>query len=69
MTITEDIKPSWLNVIRRLQSVCARNHGAMIIAINIVVDENGNPVCWTEPNTRLIEPSRKTNEILELLTQ
>jgi len=55
MTLPLDVKSAWLNVIRRLQSVCSRNKGLMIIRIDVLVKEDGEPVLWTEPKTTLLE--------------
>jgi hypothetical protein len=56
MPLTDDIKPCWLNPIRRLQSMAGQQKGYAILEIKIVVDEHGNPVFWTEPTMTKIEP-------------
>jgi len=64
-----DIKPAWLNPIRRLQSVAKRNSGMAIISMKFVIDENGDPVQWTDPRVTLLEPKRDRETILRLLTE
>jgi hypothetical protein len=63
----QDIKLPWLNVARRLQSV-HRTGGLALITITILVDQNGLPKLWLEPECRKIEPKRSAEEIIELLT-
>jgi hypothetical protein len=63
-----DIKPEWLNPIRRLQSVARKSNGMAIVSMKFVVDENGLPVQWTDPKITLLEPKSDRNTILELLT-
>ena len=66
MPLSEDLKPEWMNVMRRLQSV-AKSKGLAILSIQILVDSEGVPVAWTNPERKLIEPKRLTDEILKLL--
>jgi len=54
--MTQDIKSCWLNIIRRLQSVASQQRGYAVIAIQVVVNERGEPVFWTEPTMTKIEP-------------
>ena len=54
--ITDDIKPEWFNVIRRLQSVARRGNHYGILSIKILVDRDGLPIQWTEPQRTGIEP-------------
>jgi hypothetical protein len=57
-------------VIRRLQSVARRNNqGLAVLDVRVLVDENGTPVIWTEPNVTLLEPKRMSEHVLELLTE
>jgi len=65
--LPEDIKPQWLSVIRRLQSV-AKSEGLSIIQITILVDKEGNPIGWLSPLTRTIEPKGNAAQLLELFT-
>jgi len=53
--MTEDIKTGWLNLARRLQSVC-KTEGYAIVRITAIVDCNGNPVQWVEPTVSRFEP-------------
>lgn len=69
ITPTQDIKSPWLNVIRRLQSIArCDNQGMAIIELKILVDQEGNPRFWTEPEITRIEPKKAAEEILLLLT-
>jgi len=65
--ITDDIKPQWLNVIRRLQSVARRGNHYGILSIKILVDRSGLPIQWTEPQRTGIEPM--SSDGLERLIQ
>ena len=52
-----DIKPAWLNVIRRMQSVARQSYGSQAIITNRgLVDPDGNPLNWTAPQVVAIEP-------------
>jgi hypothetical protein len=62
--ITDDIQPEWLNVIRRLQSVACRQRGYAIVSLQVMVDEHGQPVFWTEPTLTKLEPQRRAQEFL-----
>lgn len=61
-----DIKHSWYNVIRRLQSV-SKTGGLAIVSIIVLVDQDGEPKLWLEPQCRKIEPKKSTDDILQLL--
>lgn len=54
--LSDDIKPQWFNVIRRLQSVARRGNHYGILSIKILVDRDGHPIQWTEPQRTGIEP-------------
>jgi hypothetical protein len=68
--LTDDIKPQWLNVIRRLQSVARRGNHYGILSIKILVDRDGHPIQWTEPQRTGIEPmsSDGLQKLIEDLT-
>ena len=59
-----DIKPDWLNIIRRLQSMSSKNNGTAILTIKVLINENGTPLFWTEPTIDRLEPRR--HESLDL---
>ena len=63
-----DVKPEWLNPIRRLQSVASKSKGMAIVSMRFVVNENGLPVQWTDPKITLLEPKSDRQTILDLLT-
>jgi len=63
--LPQDINPAWFSVIRRFQSV-SKSQGLSIISISVLVDENGNPKCWTSPVKTLIEPKSAASAIMEL---
>ena len=64
--MTQDIQSAWLNIARRLQSAAATQQGAAIITIKIVV--NGTqPIYWTEPEVKKIEPKARCDEIIRLI--
>ena len=56
VTLTSDVKPQWLNVVRRLQSACHGNQGYAVLSIRVLVDGTGRPVQWTEPTRVKLEP-------------
>jgi len=64
VTITQDIKSDWLNVIRRLQSVACQQRGYAIVSIQVVVDESGSPVFWCEPEMMRLEPQGRGAQFL-----
>lgn len=66
--LTDDIKPQWLNVIRRLQSACYGNQGLAVLSIRVLVDADGEPVLWTEPQRVKLEPRSAGLETLLDLT-
>ena len=68
VTLTSDVKPQWLNVIRRLQSACHGNQGYAVLSISILINSNGEPVSYLEPLLRKIEPKSLTSEALLALT-
>jgi hypothetical protein len=61
-----DVKPGWLNVARRAQSV-AKSAGHSIITLRVVVNADGEALAWAEPERVKLEPCRLAN-ILSLLT-
>lgn len=68
---TPDIHPNWLNIVRRMQSVAigAKNNSNAIITIRVLIDKNGCPQLWMQPECRLIEPKRlSVEEVISLLT-
>lgn len=69
--IPEDIKPEWLNIARRLQAAVSRSHnqGLAVIRIAILVNAEGKPINWCEPEMKLLEPKSQQAALLELLTQ
>ena len=64
MNLTTDIKPGWLNVIRRFQSESGKQNGFAIITMKVVVDSEGNPVFWTSPEACKLEPKRGAEKFL-----
>lgn len=54
-----DVKPEWLAVIRRLQSV-ATSRGYSVLTMRVLVDAKGVPVMWLEPEQKKLEPWPKT---------
>lgn len=62
-----DIKSEWFNPIRRLQSVCSRNHGIAVVSMSFLIDADGKPRLWTEPKLTLIEPKSNAEDMLAVL--
>jgi len=67
VTLTSDVKPQWLNVIRRLQSACHGNQGLAVLSIRVLVDGTGEPILWTSPVRTNLEPKSRTLDTLLLL--
>lgn len=69
--IYEDIRPEWLNVARRLQAAVARSHnqGLAVVRVVILVNAEGKPINWCEPEMKLLEPKSQQQAILDLLSQ
>ena len=69
--IYQELWPGWLNFARRLQSVARKGHHYGIISVKVLVDRNGNPVQWTEPERTGIEPEKSgwLDRLLEDLTR
>ncbi len=63
-----DVKPEWLNPIRRLQSVAQKSNGMAIVSMRFLVNEVGVPVQWTDPKITMLEPKSDRNTIFDLLT-
>jgi hypothetical protein len=62
----QDVRPQWLKVARRLQSVARdRTQGFAVLNITVLVDQNGNPICWNSPTRRNVEP-KSANVLLML---
>jgi hypothetical protein len=58
----DDIRPNWLNIARRLQSVArGQNSGIGIITVHVMVNEDGNPIGWTSPDCLKIEPKNSVD--------
>jgi hypothetical protein len=66
--LPEDIKPQWLSVIRRLQSI-SKSNGLSVVSISVLVDENGTPIAWTEPKQVKIEPKSDVSALIALSMQ
>ena len=65
-----DIKSDkWLGVIARLQRLGRTQYvtKCKLIRLSILVDEDGNPMVWTEPECTPIEPGSGAKEWLNRL--
>jgi hypothetical protein len=64
--IPDDIKDleQWCNVIRRIQSMAHNQRGYAVVTIQVMVDENGHPVLWTDPAMAKLEPQGRAREFL-----
>ena len=67
-SITQDIQPAWLNVIRAMQAACYRNQGYATVAVKVLVNRDGIPVNWSEPRLEKIHPKTSAKDILLDLT-
>lgn len=67
-SITQDIRPEWLNPIRRLQSVAKKdNQGLMAIKMVFLVDFTGRLRSYSSPQCISFEPKRAMDDFLDLL--
>jgi hypothetical protein len=66
MTMT-DIKPKWLNLIRRLQSMARNQSGVACISLTVLVDADGNPLIWETPDITTFEPKIEAERVLATL--
>jgi hypothetical protein len=62
-----DLRSAWLNVARRLQSV-ARSQGLSVLKIIVLVDADGEPIGWFEPEQIKIEPKACRPNLVTMLT-
>lgn len=68
-SLPQDIKHyDWLNLIRSMQAEASKNNGLAIIEVRVLVDSSGKPVSWTEPRMTKIEPWRRAQVVIDLLT-
>ena len=69
---TQDIKYAgdWQNIIRSVQSRLSKskNIGLAIAHVAIMFDDNGKPIVWTEARITKLEPYRRSQHALDLLT-
>ena len=65
----KDIHRNWFNVIRRIQSIGRSKNvvGCAIVSINVVINESGVPLLWSEPKCTLLEPMKDNMMLLDLL--
>lgn len=64
--VPQHIRKEWLPILARLQQLANTQAGMAIVNMQIVVDEEGKPVCWIEPTMRRIEPRSRARLIREL---
>lgn len=64
--VPQHIRKEWLPVAARLQQFSNTQAGVAIVSIQVVVDENGNPICWMEPKMVRIEPRSRQKIIRDL---
>ena len=67
--MNKDIHRNWFNVIRRIQSIGRSRNvvGCAIVSINVVINESGVPLLWSEPKCTLLEPMKDNMLLLDLL--
>lgn len=66
-----DVQKQWFNIIRRFQSVAKSKNvqNVAVIGLNVLIDEDGCPIVWTEPRCTLIEPTKNNRDLLRVLTE
>lgn len=68
--IVNDVRPEWMNVVRRLQSAaCGGSDGCKLITLTILTGTDGNPIVWSSPSVEAsnVEPARRVDAISEAL--
>lgn len=65
--MTSDLRPKWLNVTRSLQKAACKNNGIAIVSSRILVNNQGDPVTWTEPDLVKLGPLSSQDELIRLL--
>lgn len=59
-----DLKPPWLNVARRMQSVArSDSQGYAVITMRVLVNSDGVPIGWSSPTVTCIEPKRSNVDL------
>lgn len=49
----------WWSVIRRLQSIGNGLPNEQLLEVCVTVNAQGDPVCWTTPQARIMEPRKR----------
>jgi len=65
--MTTDLRPKWLNFTRSLQKAACRNNGIAVVSSNVLVDNGGDPITWTEPDTKRLSPLSSQDDLIKLL--
>lgn len=66
--MTADLRPKWLNVTRSLQKAACRNAGIAVVSTKVVVNDNGDPVTWTEPDVVRLGPLSAQDDLIKMLS-
>lgn len=63
-----DVKPRWIELARIMQSLGRKQQGIARISVAVLVDADGNPLLWTEPEIVTYSPCLAGQRvIMELL--
>jgi hypothetical protein len=65
-TLPQHIRKEWLPVLARLQQFAGTQAGIAVIKMTVVVDANGDPICWLEPDMTRFEPRSREKIIRDL---
>ncbi len=59
MNLEQTFSQQWINILRRLHMTAKTKHvsHSKLIRFSLIVDTNGNPVAWTDPECTAISPS------------
>jgi hypothetical protein len=52
-----------------MQAKASKNNGLAVVIVKVLVDGDGKPVSWTEPEMTRIEPWRRSQMLLDVLTR
>ena len=62
-----DIKPKWLNLVRRLQGMARQQNGMALLSVTVLVNSDGDPLLWETPSRTDLEPCFEAEQAIQKL--
>lgn len=58
MSLEQTFSPQWINILRALHRIAKTRHVECnkLIRLSVLVDGDGNPVIWSEPDCTIVSP-------------